>query len=84
LAYLLAPLLTAILAVFIHRDFLKKEQKIAFFILCFSCLLLSLNHSSEVFWAMGVALFYAIFVVFQKWILMLDRWTVLFFNLIMA
>jgi len=78
LAYLIAPLFTAILAVIFYKDRLYKLQKVALALAFLSVSILSFSYFSEVLWSMFVAFFYAVYMIFQKWTSALNKLNVLF------
>lgn len=83
-AYLVCPILTMVLAYFILREKLGKWQWTAVAIGSFSCVLLSLNHFSTIFYSLTIALSYALYLVSQRKNNVLDKFTMLTFQVMIA
>ena len=80
-AYLVCPIMTTVLAYFILKEKLSKWQWTAVLLSVFSCLLLSFNNLTDVFYSLVVALSYALYLVSQRKNNELDRFLLLTFQI---
>ena len=76
-SYLVCPLLTTVFAFFILKERLTPLQWFSILISTFSCILLSLNGTTEVFYSLLVAGSYALYLVFQKKFTQVDKFILL-------
>lgn len=84
LAYLICPILTAFLAVYILKEQLNKLQWWSLILSIFACLFLIKDRPDEVISAGLIGLSYALFLVFQKRIFIRRGTLLLLFQLIIA
>jgi len=66
LAYLVCPILTTVLAYFILQEKLNRWQWTAVAISAFSCMLLSINHVTDLLYSLIIAASYALYLVSQR------------------
>lgn len=66
LAYLVCPILTTVLAYFILKEKLNRVQWIAVVLSAFSCMLLSINHVTDLLYSLIIASSYALYLVIQR------------------
>lgn len=66
LAYLVCPILTTVLAYFILQEKLSRWQWMAVAISAFSCMLLSINHVTDLLYSLIIAASYALYLVSQR------------------
>lgn len=83
-AYLVCPILTTVLAFFILKEKLTATQWGAVGLSVVGCVLLSLNGFIDIFYSLIVALTYALYLVIQKKITIIDRFLLLNIQLIIA
>ncbi len=65
-SYLICPIITSVLAVFILHEKLSKWQWIAVGLSSVSCFLLAMNHWTDLFYSLIVAFSYAFYLITQK------------------
>lgn len=83
-AYLVCPILTTVLAYFILKEKLTAIQWGAVGLSVVGCILLSLNDFLDIFYSLIVALTYALYLVIQKKITIMDRFLLLNIQLVIA
>jgi chloramphenicol-sensitive protein RarD len=83
-AYLVCPILTTVLAFFILKEKLSAVQWGAVALSVVGCVLLSMNAFLDIFYSLVVALTYALYLVIQKKITIIDRFLLLNIQLIIA
>lgn len=83
-AYLVCPILTTVLAYFILKEKLTAVQWGAVGLSMIGCILLSLNGFLNIFYSLIVALTYALYLVIQKKITIIDRFLLLNIQLVIA
>lgn len=66
LAYLVCPILTTVLAFFIHHEKLSKWQWAAVLLSVTGCVLISFNHLEDILYSLVIAAFYAFYLVYQR------------------
>ena len=66
LAYLVCPILTTVLACFILHEKLTRVQWTAVGLSAFSCMLLSVNHVTDLLYSLIIAASYALYLVSQR------------------
>lgn len=76
-AYLVCPILTTVIAYFVLSEKLSKWQWVAVFISILSCVILSFNSFSDVFYSMIVAASYALYLVSQRKNIGIDKFLIL-------
>ena len=82
LAYLICPILTTVFAFLILQEKLSKIQWIAVMISLFSCVLLSFNHFTDIFYSLIVATTYALYLVSQRKNSQMDKFLALTIQLL--
>lgn len=65
-SYLVCPIITSVLAAFFLNEKLNRWQWAAVCISSFSCLLLAMNHWTDLFYSLIVAISYALYLITQK------------------
>lgn len=83
-AYLVCPILTTVLAYFILHEKLSKWQWLAVLISVVSCLMLSFNNLTDLFYSLIVAFSYALYLVTQRKNMEFDRFLVLTLQIVFA
>ncbi|HLU51658.1 MAG TPA: EamA family transporter [Flavobacteriaceae bacterium] len=84
LAYLICPIMTVVLAVFILKEKLSQIQWIAVLICVVSCGMMSIGHFEELMYSSVVALSYAFYPILQRRNHQLDRFVILTFQVLFA
>ncbi|UYQ94105.1 EamA family transporter [Chitinophaga horti] len=84
LAYLVCPILTAVLAALILKEHLNKWQWAAVGLSAISCMMLSFNSLPDLFYAVITALSYALYLVIQRRNNALDKFLNLSIQIIFA
>jgi chloramphenicol-sensitive protein RarD len=83
-AYLVCPILTTVLAFFILKEKLGREQWGAVALSVAGCVLLSMDAFQDIFYSLIVASTYALYLVIQKKITIIDRFLLLNIQLVIA
>jgi chloramphenicol-sensitive protein RarD len=83
-AYLICPILTTVLAYFILKEKLSKQQWTAVLISFISCTILAFNHLVDLIYSLIVALSYALYLITQRNNTRLDKFFILSIQLIFA
>jgi len=83
-AYLICPIITTVLAYFILKEKLSKQQWIAVFISFISCVILAFNHLVDLLYSLVVAFSYAFYLITQRNNNHLDKFFILSIQLIFA
>ncbi len=65
-AYLICPIITTVLAYFILKEKLSKQQWLAVLISFISCIILALNHLLDLVYSLIVAFSYALYLITQR------------------
>ncbi len=65
-AYMVCPLLTALIAFLVIREKINSLQKLAFLLATLAIILLASHYFREVLWSFIIAIWYAIYLVVQK------------------
>ncbi len=84
LAYLVCPILTAILAFFFLAEPMKRIQWVAIFLAAAACIALSFGHFTDLILSTVIALSYAIYLVLQRKNQGFDLFLLLVFQIIVA
>lgn len=84
LAYLVCPILTAVLASFFLKEYLKKLQWAAIAIAAGGCIALSFGHFVDLLLSIVVAISYAIYLVLQKKNAGFDMLLMLVFHIVVS
>lgn len=83
-AYLICPIITTVLAYFILKEKLSKQQWLAVFISFTSCTILAFNHLIDLMFSLVVALSYAFYLITQRNNNLLDKFFILSIQLIFS
>lgn len=83
-AYLICPIITTVLAYFILKEKLSKQQWMAVLISFISCTILAFNHLVDLVYSLIVALSYALYLITQRNNTKLDKFYILSIQLIFA
>jgi chloramphenicol-sensitive protein RarD len=83
-AYLICPIITTVLAYFILKEKLSKQQWLAVLISLISCIILAFNHFVDLLYSLIVALSYAFYLITQRNNNHLDKFFILAIQLIFA
>lgn len=84
LAYLVCPILTAVLAVLLLKEKMKRVQWLALAIGSAGCAMLAVGHFYDLLLSILIALSYAVYLIIQKRNAGLDNFTVLTFHVSIA
>lgn len=83
-AYLICPIITTLLAYFILKEKLSRQQWLAVFISFISCTILAFNHLVDLLYSLVVAFSYAFYLITQRNNTKLDKFFILSVQLIFA
>lgn len=83
-AYLICPIITTVLAYFILKEKLTKQQWLAVLISFISCAILALNHFTDLIYSLIVALSYALYLITQRNNNKLEKFFILTIQLIFS
>lgn len=83
-AYLVCPILTTVLAFFILKEKLIRQQWLAVGLSVIGCVMLSFNDFLDIFYSLIVAATYALYLVIQKKITSIDRFLLLNVQLVIS
>ncbi len=83
-AYMVCPIITAILGHFILKEELTKNKWTAIFLCIASIIFLSLGFITEVIYSTVIALLYAAYLILQKKLIGFDKLNVLFIQLVLS
>lgn len=83
-AYLICPIITTVLAYFILKEKLSKQQWLAVLISFISCLILAFNHLIDLIYSLIVAFSYAFYLITQRNNNQLDKFFILAVQLIFS
>lgn len=83
-AYLICPIITTVLAYFILKEKLSKQQWLAVLISFISCTILAFNHLIDLVYSLIVALSYAFYLITQRNNNQLDKFFILSVQLVFA
>jgi len=83
-AYLICPIITTVLAYFILKEKLTKQQWLAVLISFISCTILALNHFTDLIYSLIVALSYALYLITQRNNNKLEKFFILTIQLIFS
>jgi len=83
-AYLICPIITTVLAYFILKEKLSKQQWLAVLISFISCIILAFNHLIDLIYSLVVAVSYALYLITQRNNNQLEKFYILSFQLIFS
>jgi chloramphenicol-sensitive protein RarD len=83
-AYLICPVLTTVLAYFLLKEYLSKQQWLAVLLSLVSCLLLAFNSLTDLLYSLVTALSYGLYLVTQRRDYGIDRFIVLTLQVVFA
>lgn len=83
-AYLICPIITTVLAYFILKEKLSKQQWLAVLISFISCMILAFNHLIDLLYSLVVAISYALYLVTQRNNNQLDKFFILAIQLLFS
>jgi chloramphenicol-sensitive protein RarD len=84
LAYLVCPIITTLIAYFLLKEKLTKQQWMAIGLSTLGCLLLSFNHIIDLMFSLVVGATYALYLVIQRKNTGLDKFLVLTFHIVFS
>jgi chloramphenicol-sensitive protein RarD len=84
LAYLVCPIITTLIAYFLLKEKLTKQQWLAIGLSMIGCLLLSFNHIIDLVFSLAVGASYALYLVIQRRNIGLDKFLVLTFHIVLS
>ncbi|RYZ98069.1 MAG: EamA family transporter [Sphingobacteriaceae bacterium] len=84
LAYLVCPILTTLLAYFLLKEKLSKQQWLGIALSTIGCALLSFNHLTDMLFSLLVAICYALYLVSQRINAGFDKFLVLTFHVVFS
>ncbi|GAB2980470.1 EamA family transporter [Mucilaginibacter puniceus] len=84
LAYLVCPIITTIIAYFLLKEKLTKQQWAAIGISVVGCLMLSFNHIIDLVFSLIVGASYALYLVIQRKNTGLDKFLILTFHIVFS
>ena len=84
LAYLVCPIITTLIAYFLLKEKLNKQQWVAIGLSVVGCLLLSFNHLIDLVFSLAVGASYALYLVIQRKNTGLDKFLVLTFHIVFS
>jgi chloramphenicol-sensitive protein RarD len=84
LAYLVCPIITTVIAYFLLKEKLTKQQWLAIGISIIGCLLLSFNHLIDLVFSLVVGASYALYLVIQRKNTGLDKFLILTFHIVFS
>lgn len=84
LAYLVCPIITTLIAYFLLKEKLNKQQWLAIGLSVVGCLLLSFNHLIDLVFSLAVGASYALYLVIQRKNTGLDKFLVLTFHIVFS
>jgi chloramphenicol-sensitive protein RarD len=83
-AYLICPIITTVLAYFILKEKLSRQQWLAVFISFISCTILAFNHLIDLLYSLIVAFSYAFYLITQRNNNKLDKFFILTLQMVFA
>jgi chloramphenicol-sensitive protein RarD len=84
LAYLVCPIITTVIAYFLLKEKLTRQQWAAIGVSIVGCLLLSFNHIIDLMFSLIVGASYALYLVIQRKNTGLDKFLVLTFHIVFS
>lgn len=83
-AYMVCPIITALFGYLILREEISRRKWIAMGVSCISIFILSWGFMREVMWSVGVAVLFAVYLVIQRQIRLVDKFNLLGVQLLLA